>query len=142
MSKYSWNWKKQLNTLATAVENCHASTKGLIIWQWTPSYHRGEPISLTSSNLKISFSSPSIFNVTPFNAFLGENMIPGSRFCSFKYFLQSLEMDLFPISFDQSWFPSQLLIVELRFRKRLSRTFRVPWRKLGVSTFSAFQDDK
>lgn len=46
------------------------------------SHLQGQLASLTSSNLIISFSPPSIFNKTPFNAFLGENTIPVSGFCS------------------------------------------------------------
>lgn len=93
--------KAAKNNLATAVEYCDTGTEALVTWQSTLSYYQGQPTSLTSPNLMISFSSPSIFNVTPFNALLGENIIPGLELCSFKYFLESLEIDLFPISFDQ-----------------------------------------
>lgn len=86
----------------------------------------------------ISFLCPSIFNVAPFNAFLEENTIPGSGFCSLEYFLESLEIDLFTISFDQTRLLSQLLIIEIGFRKRLFRMFCALLRTLGITTFSAF----
>lgn len=75
MYKFNLNMKKQLKMV------CDVSTEGLIIWQWSPPRHQGQPTSPASSNFMISLLSSSIFNATPFHAFFRENPIPGSGFC-------------------------------------------------------------
>ena len=82
----------------------------------------------------ISFSSPSIFHEATFNTFLGENTIPGTGFCSFKYFLESLEIRfLSPFLWPNLTLP-WFLAIEIRFRKRL---FKIDsFKKIRYNYFS------
>lgn len=67
----------------------------------------------------ISFSSRNIFNETPVNAFLEENTIHGSGICSFKYFLESLEIRFLTPFLCPSLTSAQFLVTEIKFSERL-----------------------